>query len=47
VVVINAAGNHSNFAPNRPLVRWYTQICARAKYFISSAIRREFLIHRR
>src|SRR5689334_5048132 len=40
-VVTRAAGNHSNRAPSRPLVRRYTQIWARAKYFSTRARKRE------
>jgi hypothetical protein len=29
IVVSNAAGNRSSFAPNLPLVRRHTQMCAR------------------
>lgn len=47
VVVSNAAGNHSSFAPSLPLVRRYTQMWTRAKYLSSRATSRELRIHRR
>ena len=44
VVVSSAAGNHSSFAPSLPLVRRYTAMWARAKYFRAHANSVEFRI---